>query len=232
MTVARSVLLTSSVILVAHPAAAQTWSRVRALAPGDPLSVTADRAPGERYFLHADDSELTLLNVSDMSIPNKARELLRSVARLHPEYFRQARANATFVWDHGVRMNAAGLSADGRWAATLGQIVESVSREKVDEITVRHKGRGVWAHLGAMSSAAFRQGSLVAWRVRPRPAAAGATAARFSPVLWEAASPARSMGFALPTASPRRLSTARRSPVAAAKRDSEQFASSPIMHAC
>jgi len=160
MSVARSVLLTASVILVAHPAAAQTWSRVRALAPGDPVSVTADRAPGERYFLHADDAELTLLNVSDMSIPSKARELLRSVAQLHPEYFRQARANAVFVWDNGVRMNAAGLSVDGRSAATLGQIVESVSREKVDEITVRHKGRGVWAHLGPLGG--YLVGSLSA----------------------------------------------------------------------
>src|SRR5436309_2231205 len=145
MSVARSVLLTASVILAAHPAAAQTWSRVRALAPGEQVKVTADRGAGERYFLHADDSELTLLNVSDMTIPSKARELLRSVAQSHPEYFRQARTAATFVWDNGVRMDAAGLSVDGRSAATLGQIVESMSREQVAEITVRHKGRGVWA---------------------------------------------------------------------------------------
>ena len=39
------------------------------------------------------------------------------------------------------------------------------------------------------------------------------------------------MGFAPPTASPRRLSTARRSPVAAAKRDSKQFARVIAYHA-
>jgi hypothetical protein len=142
--------LTACVVLAAHPAAAQAWSRVRALAAGEQVNVTADRGPGERYVLHADDSGLTFLNVSDISIPNKARELLRSVAQLHPEYFREARANAVFVWDNGVRMDAAGLSVDGRSAATLGQIVESMSRERVAEITIRHKGRGVWAHLGPL----------------------------------------------------------------------------------
>jgi hypothetical protein len=125
------------------------WSRVRMLTPGAEIIVTLQGAPPrKRYFVAADGSDLTVLNLTDPALPSTATRGLRDLASNHPEYF-TARKGA-FV-DREIRVGPDGVFMADRKVADFGQIVERVARSNVAEVRrqVRTRGSVGWAITGA-----------------------------------------------------------------------------------
>jgi hypothetical protein len=126
------------------------WSRVRRLAPGREITVTIRGSqPARRYFVSADDSGLTGLNLTDPTLPAAAARALRGIVSLHPEYIGGAAKGGIFLWDN-LRLASAGVFVADRKVADLQHVVETSARQEVAEITTRQTGRGVWGHLGPL----------------------------------------------------------------------------------
>jgi hypothetical protein len=126
------------------------WSRLRKLAPGTQVIVTIEGAsPGSRYVVSADDSGLTVLNLTDPTLPAAAARALREIASQHREYIEDAMKGGTFLMDN-VRLASGGVYLADRKVADLQQVVEINERTKVNAITTLRKGRGVWGHLGPL----------------------------------------------------------------------------------
>ena len=130
----------SSVLIVCMattlPLAAQSdWSPVRRVRPGTEIIVTAKGRPeANRYFIAADDSNLTVLNVEDPGLPDSARKVLRDVASTHPDYFSDAENGRQFVFENDVRLGPDGVFIAARKVADLGHIVEHYRQPGVAEI--------------------------------------------------------------------------------------------------
>jgi hypothetical protein len=101
----------------------------------------------ERYFVSADDSGLTVLNLTDSTLPPAAVRALRGIASQHPEYLERAAKGGTFLLDN-VRLTSSGVFVADRKVADLQRVVETSARTEVAEIKTRNKGRGIGGHLG------------------------------------------------------------------------------------
>ncbi len=111
------------------------WSRVRKIAPGTELIVTVKGSPPvNRYFVAGDESHLTVLNVSNRSLPATTKHALRDAASTHPEYFRNAQGRQTFIVANGVRLGSDGVFVADRKVADLAQVVEQYRRPDISEI--------------------------------------------------------------------------------------------------
>lgn len=118
------------------------WSRVRELAPAAEVVVTAKGSqPGSRYFVLADESGLTVLNLSDPALPGASTRVLRDMASQHPEYFAAMQKSGAFGQGN-VRAGRDGVFVAGRKVADLGQVVETLARDDVSEITGPVVARG------------------------------------------------------------------------------------------
>jgi hypothetical protein len=136
-----------------HPTQAPDphWSRVRALAPGAEVIVTRKGTlPVKRYFVAADSSDLTVLNLMDPALPGAGTRGLRDLASNHPEYF--TAQNGIFV-GCDIRVGPDGVFVADRRVADFGQIVERITRNDVAEITspVRTRGSVGWAVTGSVA---------------------------------------------------------------------------------
>jgi len=126
------------------------WSRVRKLAPGTEVILTTEgSAPGRRYFVSADDSSLTVLNLTDSSLPAATARALREIASQHREYFEGAARGGTYLVDN-LRLASAGVFVADRKIADLQRVVQTSARKEISRIETRRKGRGVWGHLGPL----------------------------------------------------------------------------------
>jgi hypothetical protein len=124
------------------------WSRVRTVEPGREITVTIRGSQAaKRYFVSADDVGLTVLNLTDPTLPAAAARWLREIALQHREYFGRAAKGETFLLDN-LRLTSAGVLVAHRKVADLQHVVETGARKEVAEIRTRQKGRGVWGHLG------------------------------------------------------------------------------------
>jgi hypothetical protein len=111
-----------------------SWSRVGELAPAANLVVTAKGLqPGSRHFVLADEFVLTVLNLTDPTLPAVSTRVLRDMASRHPEYFAAMQGSGVFE-EGNVRVGRAGVFVDDRRVADLGQIVETIARNDVTEI--------------------------------------------------------------------------------------------------
>jgi hypothetical protein len=64
------------------------WSRVRRLEAGSEIAVVRNRiALPRRSFVRCDDTELTVLNLTDPTLPPAAVKMLRALMTNHPTYF-------------------------------------------------------------------------------------------------------------------------------------------------
>ena len=126
------------------PPAESNWSRVRTLAPGTEIIVTVKGStPARRYFIAADESGFTMLNLAAVGLQFTAARVLRDMASRHPE--------------------------DLQAAQNLGQVVENIARTDVAEIHAlpkpfwnsvhRHAkiGLGVGAVVGLVAGLASRR---------------------------------------------------------------------------
>ncbi|HEV3062979.1 MAG TPA: hypothetical protein VGY48_32340 [Vicinamibacterales bacterium] len=125
------------------------WSRVRKLASGRGIVVTVKGSPpARRHFVAGDKADLTVVNLTDPTLPAAARDVLRDMATTHPDYF--AVANKQSFVNGTVRVAPDGVFVTDRKVADLGQVVETIARNDIAEIKTRQKGRGVWGHLGSL----------------------------------------------------------------------------------
>jgi hypothetical protein len=113
---------------------ASDWSRVRNLAPGLEITVAVHGLPiGLRHFLRADESQLTVLNLTDPALAFGARRALADVAAHHPAELAAADPRATFE-SGNVRIGPGGVAVAGQRIGDLGQFVERIPRGDVIEI--------------------------------------------------------------------------------------------------
>jgi hypothetical protein len=130
---------------------ADAWLRVRALEPGTEITLTVSGSPPhKRSVLRANESGLTVLNVTDPAIPPAVAGVLIDTAQEHPDYFGKAQQGATFRLNRHVRLAPDGVFLDDRRVVELGQLVEQVERDNVAEISqgARATKRGVkWGSL-------------------------------------------------------------------------------------
>jgi hypothetical protein len=148
-----SARLAARITQAEQPVVESSWARVRALRPGAQiLLTTVGSLPGERYLLSAEESGLTVLNLTDPAISEEAGVTLAAAARRHPAYFVMARAAVTQRLNDRVSVGPNGVFVDERRMVALDDIVERVERDRVAEIREMHPGavsRGMaWGMLG------------------------------------------------------------------------------------
>src|SRR5262245_23956921 len=111
------------------------WSRVRRLAPGTELIVIVKNSqPASRYFVGGDESGLTMLNIDASALPTDARNVLRSLASTHPEYFLAAQKGGQFQLETNVRLGPDGVFIADRKVAGLAEVVEQRGRQDITEM--------------------------------------------------------------------------------------------------
>jgi hypothetical protein len=136
------------------PTAKSSWLRMRTIEPGAEIVLTVKGAPPDRrYFVLIDESEVTLLNLTDPALPRAVRDVLRDAASDHPDYFPAARHGGTYRLEDDVRLGPDGVFLGSLKIAELDQVVEQIAQNSVAEISVltRHIKRAVgWgAAIGA-----------------------------------------------------------------------------------
>jgi hypothetical protein len=136
------------------------WSRLRVLAPGVEVTVTRKgSAPIKRYFVAADGSRLTVLNLNDAVISTSAKHGLLKWAVEHPEQF-TAPAGA-FV-NRNLRLSVDGVLEADRKIADRSQIVEALERPDIAEIVRPLSSHGSTGMAVAGVAAGFGPGFLLA----------------------------------------------------------------------
>jgi hypothetical protein len=119
------------------------WSRVRDLEGEEILLTVSGSPPGKRYVVRGtvDQFGLTVLNLTDSSIPVAVTDALAGAAWWHADYFGLARRGSTVRLDKHVRLAPDGVFLDDRKVAELEQVVQLVARDSVAEI--RHVHRAI-----------------------------------------------------------------------------------------
>jgi len=117
------------------------WSRVRALEAATDITLTVTGAvPVQRSFVRADDTTLTVLNLTDPSLPRVAVQTLRIMLTANrPQDF--ATSARTFI-DREVRFGPGGLFVADRKVADFGQIVERIARSDIVVVAIPLRVRG------------------------------------------------------------------------------------------
>ena len=133
------------------------WSRVRRLEPGTEIMVTANASrSGKRFVLSADESSMTVLNLTDAALPLAVRDVLRDRSR-HPEYFTAAQRGETLLLGENVRLTGAGVFVADQKVVDLSQMVESIPRADLEAgatVIVARTGMptdakvGIWVGVG------------------------------------------------------------------------------------
>ena len=120
------------------------WSRVRALATSRRVEVIVHgvKYPA-RYFVTADDRELTVLNLVSPWLPIDVRRVLSDLARRQPSYFAIGQQPEEFV-DGNVRIGPEGLFISGQKVSTFEHLVERFSRSEIAEIRVDRASSGTF----------------------------------------------------------------------------------------
>lgn len=126
------------------------WSRVRELDPGAEIAVTVKGSPpGQRYFIAADGSSLTVLNVAESDISAAVKQVLVDTASDHPIYFVLAQQDKTFLLSGNVRLTREGIFVGDQRVAELERLVVHISRAIIAEISVRERRFGKTIGWGA-----------------------------------------------------------------------------------
>jgi hypothetical protein len=92
--------------------------------------------PGNRHVVTVDDSNLTVLNVTDPALPAAATSVLRVVAAHRPAVLAAAQRGETFLLEKNVRVAREGVFVSDRKVAELTQVVERIGQHDVAEIRI------------------------------------------------------------------------------------------------
>jgi hypothetical protein len=141
------------------------WSRVGELSPGAEIVLTRRGSQAaSRRFVSADDAAVTVLNLTDPSLPEAAARVLRDMASQRPESFAAMRNSGATFGQGDVRIGGGGLFVDGRRITAFESVVERVARNDVGEIFGPVVARGsvggavLGGWLGFSAGAAFALG--------------------------------------------------------------------------
>jgi len=108
------------------------WSTIRWLKPGTEVTLRTSRSgSNRRYFIRADDDAITLLNVSDPSVPSDVAKLLRRKIAEHPDYF-PLPTGRTIALDSRVYLSTSGVVVAGQTIAEYDRVVERIPRPDVE----------------------------------------------------------------------------------------------------
>lgn len=117
-----------------YSASLSNWSRVRTIIPGTRISVgIAGPDEVEQYFLEATDESITLLDLTNRDLPRDVRRTVIRVAATRPGLFTATRW--TEVLDGYVRVNQDGVFIKGRRVVPLEDIVKTIDRGDVGEVS-------------------------------------------------------------------------------------------------
>jgi hypothetical protein len=121
---------------VAAQESVRTWSSLHKLQPGVEVVVTTSRHDLHyRHFAGADDSAVTLLNLSTPGLSADVARLLQRALVEHPEYFPLSDSK-TVVLEDRVSLDSSGVFVAGRKVAEYGQMVERIVRADIESGTV------------------------------------------------------------------------------------------------
>ena len=102
-------------------------SAIHKLEPGTAVDVTVRGNPsGTRYFVAADDSEITLLRLTEPTLPDAVKRVLRKTATDHPDYLLGAQRGGTFLLEKTVSLTPNGVFVAEQKVADIGQVVETI----------------------------------------------------------------------------------------------------------
>ena len=111
------------------------WSAVRRIVAGTEVVLTVRGSePGKRYFMRGTESALTVVDLTNTTLPDSTRTVLQDTVATHPESFDNAREGGTFLLANNVRLTRDGIFVSDRHIADLGQLVADVARQRVIEI--------------------------------------------------------------------------------------------------
>jgi hypothetical protein len=116
------------------------WGRVRSIVPGTRISIGI-AGPDEvrQYFLDATDDAITLLDLTNRDLPREARRTVIRIAETRPGLFTATRW--TEATDGRVRVNQDGVFVSGHRVAALEDIVRTVDRGDVGEVSRLKRSR-------------------------------------------------------------------------------------------
>jgi hypothetical protein len=139
-----------AVPIIVHAAPAGSgWTRVRVLTPGTAISITTtDSWRSPRNFLAADDDSVTVLDVTDPTLPRAARHALSAMAARQPQCLLASQGNTCVV--ENLRVGPDGVFVGPRKIADLEHFVRRLARTDVNEVRgpVRVRGSRHGAILG------------------------------------------------------------------------------------
>lgn len=143
------------------------WSRVGELLPATQIALRIKGSQSHSYYLvFTDASGITVLDLTNQTLPAPASRVLRDMASHHPESFSALSRNGALVQDN-VRVERDGVFVAGRRVADLEEVVQTFARSDVAEI------RGPVVAHGSVVGAMF--GGSLALGVGVVPALGGAS---------------------------------------------------------
>jgi len=110
------------------------WARVRTIVPGTRISVgIAGPDEVQQYFVDATDEAITVLDLTNLDLPRAARRFVVRVAATQPAVL--TATGWIEVTDGHVRVNQDGIFVRRRRVAALHEIVKTIDRGDVGEIS-------------------------------------------------------------------------------------------------
>ena len=110
------------------------WSRVGELGPATQIALRLKGSqPLSCYFVLTDSSGITVLDLTNPTLPAPASRVLRDMALHHPESFAALSRTGALVQDN-VRVERDGVFVAGRRVADLQEVVQTIARSDVAEI--------------------------------------------------------------------------------------------------
>jgi hypothetical protein len=129
------------------------WSRVVQIRPGDEIVLTVRGSlPATDRLLRADEDGLTVLDTRDPSLPARVRRTLVEAAASRPRALAAAQSGEQHL-PQRVRVSPAGLFFEEQRVADLADVIKTVPRQQVADVSVRRKHVGTHSLRGLLIGA-------------------------------------------------------------------------------
>lgn len=120
------------------------WARVRQLPSSTEVNLTLRglQVGGIRYVVLSSDHDVTVLNLTNSTVPRAAKSVLLDVARHHPTYFAATQVGDAFLLDKNARIGRAGVFVADQKIADFADLVERIERADVLQVEGPIRSRG------------------------------------------------------------------------------------------
>ena len=127
------------------------WRKVQRTNTGARLEIRSTTASGERYFVHADDQSVVVLNLTVVSLTDVARRELIDAATRYPEQL--LTTDRTWYAQEHVRIGRDGVFVDDLRVSDRAAVLERIERRDLLEVKRPKLGRGRSAGWGGVGAA-------------------------------------------------------------------------------